>query len=79
MAIIEAITKLRNSPELRSRLGALGYEDGLHNRNAATSFANAFAQIYRECRFRRVSIHSARNQLLRGEGAGVILVLCARN
>ena len=47
-ALIEAITKLRNSPQLRERLGTLGHETA-HNRNAATSFANGFAQLYREC------------------------------
>ena len=47
-ALIEAITKLRNSPQLRDRLGTLAHETA-HNRNAASSFANAFAQLYREC------------------------------
>ena len=47
-ALIEAITKLRNSPQLRDRLGKLAHETA-HNRNAASSFANAFAQLYREC------------------------------
>jgi glycosyltransferase involved in cell wall biosynthesis len=47
-ALIEAITKLRNSPQLRDRLGSLAHET-VRNRNAASSFANAFAQLYREC------------------------------
>jgi glycosyltransferase involved in cell wall biosynthesis len=47
-ALIEAITKLRNSPQLRDRLGSLAHETA-HNRNTASSFANAFAQLYREC------------------------------
>jgi hypothetical protein len=47
-AVIEAITKLRNSPQLRQRLGNLAHETA-HTRNAASSFANAFAQLYREC------------------------------
>ena len=47
-ALIEAITKLRNSPQLRQRLGNLAHETA-HTRNAASSFANAFAQLYREC------------------------------
>ena len=47
-ALIEAITKLRNSPLLRERLGTLG-QDTAHHRNAASSFSNAFAQLYREC------------------------------
>jgi glycosyltransferase involved in cell wall biosynthesis len=47
-ALTEAIMKLRSSPELRDRLGALARETA-HTRNAASSFANAFAQLYREC------------------------------
>jgi glycosyltransferase involved in cell wall biosynthesis len=60
-ALIQAIMKLRNSPELREGLGSLAHETA-HNRNAATSFANAFVQIYREC----VSSHenAQRNQPL---------------
>jgi glycosyltransferase involved in cell wall biosynthesis len=46
--LIEAITKLRNSPQLRQRLGNLAHETA-HTRNAASSFANAFAQLYRDC------------------------------
>jgi glycosyltransferase involved in cell wall biosynthesis len=47
-ALIEAITKLRNSPQLRQRLGNLAQETAQH-RNAASSFAKAFAQLYQEC------------------------------
>jgi glycosyltransferase involved in cell wall biosynthesis len=47
-ALDEAITKLRNSPQLRQRLGNVGREMA-QTRNAASSFANAFAQLYREC------------------------------
>ncbi|MFL6504660.1 MAG: glycosyltransferase [Candidatus Udaeobacter sp.] len=47
-ALIEAITKLRNSPQLRHRLGNFAREM-THTRNSASSFANAFAQLYREC------------------------------
>ena len=47
-ALIEAITRLRNSPQLRERLGKLAHETA-HDRNAASSFANRFAQLYREC------------------------------
>src|SRR5437764_7802916 len=46
--LVEAITKLRNSPQLRQRLGNLAHETA-HTRNAASSFANAFAQLHREC------------------------------
>jgi glycosyltransferase involved in cell wall biosynthesis len=47
-ALIEAITKLRNSPQLRDKLGDFAHEI-TRTRNAASSFANAFAQLYREC------------------------------
>ena len=47
-ALIEAITKLQNSPRLRERLGTLAQDTARH-RNAASSFSNAFAQLYREC------------------------------
>src|SRR5205809_2644719 len=47
-ALIDAITKLRNSPLLRGRLGTLAQETA-HHRNAASSFSNAFAQLHREC------------------------------
>jgi glycosyltransferase involved in cell wall biosynthesis len=46
-ALIEAMKKLRNSPQLRDRLGSLAQETA-HNRNAASSFAKAFARLYRE-------------------------------
>ena len=46
--LVKAITKLRNSPQLRQRFGNLAHEMA-HTRNAASSFANAFAQLYREC------------------------------
>ena len=47
-ALIQAITKLRDSPQLRDRLGALAHEKA-HRRNAASSFAEAFARVYRKC------------------------------
>jgi glycosyltransferase involved in cell wall biosynthesis len=47
-ALVEAITKLRNSPQLHQRLGHLAQETA-HTRNAASSFSSAFAQLYREC------------------------------
>ena len=47
-ALSEAVTKLRNSPQFRQRLGNLAHETA-HTRNAASSFAKAFAQLYREC------------------------------
>jgi glycosyltransferase involved in cell wall biosynthesis len=45
---MEAITKLRDSPQLRKSLGEAGRET-VRVRNAASSFANAFARLYREC------------------------------
>ena len=47
-ALSEAITKLRNSPQIRQTLGNLAHGIA-HTRNAASSFSNAFAQLYREC------------------------------
>jgi glycosyltransferase involved in cell wall biosynthesis len=47
-ALIDAITRLRNSPDLRQTLGNRAQETA-HSRNAASSFSNAFAQLYREC------------------------------
>lgn len=47
-AVIQAITRLRDSPQLRDRLGALAHEMA-HTRNAASSFSKTFAQLYREC------------------------------
>jgi len=46
--LIEAIMKLRSSPQLRQRLGSLAHETA-HTRNAASAFAEAFARVYREC------------------------------
>jgi glycosyltransferase involved in cell wall biosynthesis len=46
--LVEAITKLRNSPQLRERLGNLAHETA-HTRNSASSFSHRFAQLYREC------------------------------
>ena len=46
--LIRAIMKLRSSPQLRDRLGALAHKTA-HHRNAASSFANAFAQLCLEC------------------------------
>jgi glycosyltransferase involved in cell wall biosynthesis len=46
-ALLEAIAQLRESPHLRETLGRLGQETA-HSRNAVTSFASKFAQLYRE-------------------------------
>src|SRR6266446_9218520 len=46
--LLEAITNLRKSLQLREKLGNLAHETA-HTRDAASSFANAFAQFYREC------------------------------
>ena len=48
MGLVEAITKLRNSPQLRERLGRLAHETA-STRNAASSFSHRFAQLYRDC------------------------------
>ena len=47
-ALLEAITRLRESPQLREKLGRIAHETA-HNRNAASSFGSKFAQLYREC------------------------------
>jgi glycosyltransferase involved in cell wall biosynthesis len=47
-ALIEAIVRLRNSPQLRDRLRYVAHETA-HSRNAASSFSKKFAQLYREC------------------------------
>ncbi len=46
--LVEAIIKLRNSPQLRQRLGNLAHETA-HTRNAASSFSHRFARLYRDC------------------------------
>jgi glycosyltransferase involved in cell wall biosynthesis len=53
-ALIEAITKLRKSPQLKERLGNLAH-DRVHTRNAASSFSKTFAQLYRECVLSRMA------------------------
>ena len=47
-ALLEAITNLRKSPQLREKLGRIAHETA-HSRNAASSFGSNFAQLYREC------------------------------
>ena len=47
-AMLEAITNLRESPQLRERLGRIAHETA-HSRNAADSFGSNFTQFYREC------------------------------
>ena len=47
-ALIEGISELRNSVELRNSLGRAGREK-VRLRNDLSSFASSFAEIYREC------------------------------
>ena len=47
-ALIGAIMKLRNSPRLRERLAETG-RGTVRVRNAASSFSNTFAVLYRDC------------------------------
>jgi glycosyltransferase involved in cell wall biosynthesis len=47
-ALVRAISSLRKAPELRENLGRLAH-DTAHSRNAMSSFADKFAQLYREC------------------------------
>jgi glycosyltransferase involved in cell wall biosynthesis len=48
VALTEVIIKLRNSAQLRERLGEAG-RDMVHVRNRLSSFSGLFAEIYREC------------------------------
>ena len=61
-ALIEAIVKLRNSPQLRDRLGYVAHETA-HSRNSAGSFSNRFAQLYRECVSSRENTERKRSAL----------------
>jgi glycosyltransferase involved in cell wall biosynthesis len=47
-ALLEAIINLRDSPQLRERLGDLAHATA-HTRNGASSFSKSFAQLYRDC------------------------------
>src|SRR5881275_327458 len=47
-ALLEAVANLRESPQLREKLGRIAHETA-HRRNAASSFGSKFAQLYREC------------------------------
>jgi Glycosyltransferase len=47
-ALLEAISNLRESPQLRASLGQLAHETA-RSRNGANLFASNFAQLYREC------------------------------
>jgi glycosyltransferase involved in cell wall biosynthesis len=48
VALLEAITSLRKSPQLREKMGQYAHET-VHSRNAVDSFGGKFAQLYREC------------------------------
>ena len=47
-ALLRAISRLRKSPGLRENLGRLAH-DTAHSRNAMSSFADNFVELYREC------------------------------
>ena len=47
VALLEAITNLRQSPQLRDKLARIARET-VHSRNAASSFGSKFAKLYRE-------------------------------
>jgi glycosyltransferase involved in cell wall biosynthesis len=47
-ALLEAISHLRESPQLREKLGLIAHETA-HSRNAASLFGSRFVQLYREC------------------------------
>src|SRR6266571_6366337 len=48
VALLEAITNLRKSQQLREKMGRIAHETA-HSRNSANSFGGKFAQLYREC------------------------------
>jgi glycosyltransferase involved in cell wall biosynthesis len=60
--LIGAIMKLRDSQQLRERLGEAGRET-THVRNATGSFANRFAQLYRECISSRMHVERKESAL----------------
>jgi glycosyltransferase involved in cell wall biosynthesis len=47
-ALLNTVTNLRESPQLRLTLGQLAHET-VQSRNAASTFGSKFAQLYREC------------------------------
>ncbi len=47
-ALLGAVSDLRDSPQLRDRLGDIAHETA-HTRNGASSFSKTFAQLYRDC------------------------------
>lgn len=47
-ALLQAVTRLRQSPQFRRTLGRIGYET-VHSRNDTRSFGSKFAQLYTEC------------------------------
>jgi glycosyltransferase involved in cell wall biosynthesis len=61
-ALLHAITRLRESPRLRDRLGEIAHEMA-HNRNSASSFSNRFAQLYRECVSSRKNVEPKESSL----------------
>jgi glycosyltransferase involved in cell wall biosynthesis len=61
-ALLQAITRLRESPRLRDRLGEIAHETA-HNRNSASSFSNRFAQLYRECVSSRKNVEPKESSL----------------
>src|SRR6266487_5194617 len=48
VALLEAITNLRKSQQLREKMGRIAHET-VNSRNAVNSFGSNFAQLYREC------------------------------
>ncbi len=46
--LLEAITNLRKSLQLREKLGRIAHETA-HGRNAASSFGSKFVQLYKQC------------------------------
>jgi glycosyltransferase involved in cell wall biosynthesis len=62
-ALIEAITQLRDSPQLREKLGEGGRET-VRVRNRLSSFAESFHQVYRECISYRESVEPKQSAVI---------------
>ena len=62
-ALIQAITELRNSPQLREVLGEAGYET-VRVRNRLSCFSALFEGVYRECLLSRENAERQRSALI---------------
>jgi len=63
-ALIKAITRLRNSAQLREKLGEAGRET-VRVRNQLNSFSDLFQEVYRECVSSRENAPRKQSALIR--------------